>query len=348
VVVPFLNQTKLQEEVKKFTDINVLVVSQLRSWKEQDFIDEKITRGVWKEIVEKLQLNTGELQRVIQERDNARQQLEQAKIIFAPYIQAEEALLSTNYRFSSAVDKSSHGAVVEAIVMTTRKHVVVKLFYDLAKAKHEEHLLMYLDGKHCTIFLLDSFPLTHFYSYALVFKKYNMCKNYNQNNIKHWMWQLLEAVEYCHSKKVLHRDISPGNIFSCTKGTHNVLADFGLAILAEEKININETAGTMPYMAPEVIWCSGKSNYSFPADIWSVGVVYAEMLIRQRLFPTDFIEYAAAYTSFSDNRMAYIRQKKNNLDSTAIDLLLKLLETEPHQRITAQQAQQHLYFQTPD
>jgi len=59
VVVPFLNQTKLQEEVKKFTDINVLVVSQLRSWKEQDFIDEKITRGVWKEIVEKLQLNTG-------------------------------------------------------------------------------------------------------------------------------------------------------------------------------------------------------------------------------------------------------------------------------------------------
>jgi len=69
-------------------------------------------------------------------------------------------------------------------------------------------------------------------------------------------YQVLEAVEYLHSKRVVHRDIKPENILVTKDKQRAVLADFNVAKLndglKEEKMTmITRSAGTMAFVAPE-------------------------------------------------------------------------------------------------
>ncbi|KAG2424299.1 hypothetical protein HXX76_014677 [Chlamydomonas incerta] len=105
---------------------------------------------------------------------------------------------------------------------------------------------------------------------------------------------LLSAVHHMHGSGILHRDIKPENVlFTSTRVPK--LADLGLAIdMREERPNSN--AGTLDYMAPEVLSCplkrspqENKDNPSAPgygpeADAWALGAVTYEMLVGQPPF----------------------------------------------------------------
>lgn len=83
-------------------------------------------------------------------------------------------------------------------------------------------------------------------------------------------FQLIQAVSYCHSKEILHRDIKLENILIDEK--MNVkLVDFGFACLGNSKGKNWTYCGTPGYMAPEVI--KKVSGNGMPADIWACGVV---------------------------------------------------------------------------
>ncbi|GLC46038.1 hypothetical protein PLESTB_001025300 [Pleodorina starrii] len=105
---------------------------------------------------------------------------------------------------------------------------------------------------------------------------------------------LLSAVHHMHSKGILHRDIKPENVLFTADRTPK-LADLGLAIdMREERPNSN--AGTLDYMAPEVLSCplkrtpeENKDDPSAPgygpeADAWALGAVTYEMLVGQPPF----------------------------------------------------------------
>ncbi len=87
--------------------------------------------------------------------------------------------------------------------------------------------------------------------------------------------QLMSAVAYLESKGIVHRDIKPENIL--IKDGQVKLADFGLAraIKIEDQegqdhmISFFTFAGTLHYMAPEIIRCE---KYPYKCDVWSVGV----------------------------------------------------------------------------
>ena len=100
-------------------------------------------------------------------------------------------------------------------------------------------------------------------------------KNYTdfgENNMGQIIHQLLKALSFIHSKKIIHRDIKPENIlFSDKRNLFSLkLIDFGLATSEQEK----KTAGTPSYMAPEMI----DGNGTYVSDIWSVGVIVYQML----------------------------------------------------------------------
>ena len=97
------------------------------------------------------------------------------------------------------------------------------------------------------------------------------------NEIAVWVAQLAMGLKEMHQLYVLHRDIKPENILVTMDGSQRVVkyTDFGLAIEIEETTSRQYgCAGTAEHMAPEV---ASRQPYSFPADIWSLGVIFLEV-----------------------------------------------------------------------
>ncbi|KAF2541107.1 hypothetical protein F2Q68_00030073 [Brassica cretica] len=83
--------------------------------------------------------------------------------------------------------------------------------------------------------------------------------------------QLIDGVDYCHSKGVYHRDLKPENLLLDSQGNLKI-SDFGLSALPEQGVTIlKTTCGTPNYVAPEVL--SHKGYNGAVADVWSCGVI---------------------------------------------------------------------------
>ncbi|MDV2502910.1 MAG: serine/threonine-protein kinase [bacterium] len=88
-----------------------------------------------------------------------------------------------------------------------------------------------------------------------------------------WMVQVVEALRYAHSRDVVHRDLKPDNLLLSAEDAVKV-ADFGLARILRPTEEARTRAGTVPYMAPEHL----KGQATFLSDLWSLGVVFYELL----------------------------------------------------------------------
>jgi mitogen-activated protein kinase kinase 3 len=85
--------------------------------------------------------------------------------------------------------------------------------------------------------------------------------------------QIIPPLDFMHSHHMVHRDIKPANILMATSGDAKV-SDFGISAFIDNTIAQCHTfLGTVTYMSPERI--DGKP-YSFPADIWAVGLTLLE------------------------------------------------------------------------
>ncbi|BDD56518.1 hypothetical protein MAP00_001966 [Monascus purpureus] len=101
---------------------------------------------------------------------------------------------------------------------------------------------------------------------------------YGAADVKAWMGMLTRGVWFCHENFVLHRDIKPNNLLIASDGEVK-LADFGLArSFADPYLNMTHQVITRWYRPPELLY--GARQYSGAVDIWSVGMVFAELLLR--------------------------------------------------------------------
>jgi calcium-dependent protein kinase len=93
-------------------------------------------------------------------------------------------------------------------------------------------------------------------------------KRFSEKKLAEYMRSLFSAIQHCHSNGVIHRDIKIENIM-ITSDDSVRLIDFGLSKIKTDDENFYEVAGTIDYMAPEVL----AGNCDMSADIWSLGVV---------------------------------------------------------------------------
>jgi cyclin-dependent kinase 7 len=106
---------------------------------------------------------------------------------------------------------------------------------------------------------------------------------YGAAEIKAWMGMLCRAVYYCHSNFILHRDIKPGNLLIAADGEVK-LADFGLArSFAEPGYQMTNNVVTLWYRSPELLF--GATHYGGAVDMWSVGVVFTDLIARRAFLP---------------------------------------------------------------
>ncbi|CAI2373339.1 unnamed protein product [Moneuplotes crassus] len=142
--------------------------------------------------------------------------------------------------------------------------------------------------------------------------------------------QTLNGLAYLHlCDKSVHRDIKPDNIL-INKNGEVKLTDFGIAKILDESLDLCKTwVGTAHYMSPERM--SGE-KYSFPGDIWALGIILIEMAIGEYPYPfsANYIEMLN-YIKTTDT----VSLMREEFSEEFTDFLLKCLEKDPEQRGTA-------------
>ena len=110
--------------------------------------------------------------------------------------------------------------------------------------------------------------------------------HFPEAQIRKWFIQMATALDYIHSKKIVHRDLKTQNIF-LTKTGDVKIGDFGICRVFSKSDELASTSvGTPYYIAPEV--CKGEL-YSYKADIWSLGCILYELCTLQRPFKGESI-----------------------------------------------------------
>ncbi|XP_068598175.1 caM kinase-like vesicle-associated protein [Brachionichthys hirsutus] len=167
---------------------------------------------------------------------------------------------------------------------------------------------------------------------------------YSERDTSNVMRQVLEAVAYLHSLKIVHRNLKLENLvyFNRLKHSKIVISDFQLAKL--ENGLIKDPSGTPEYLAPEVV---GRQRYGRPVDCWAIGVIMYILLSGNPPFYDDTDE------DDPDNRDRNLFLKIlsgdyefdspywNDISDSAQTLVASLMEVDQDQRLTAQEAIGH-------
>ncbi|KAF9216530.1 hypothetical protein BGZ59_009238 [Podila verticillata] len=166
-------------------------------------------------------------------------------------------------------------------------------------------------------------------------------QKFTEEETRHVIRQILEGVKYLHDRGIVHRDLKPENVLVMDKDDMTVkISDFGFAKMVGERVFYNTICGTPSYAAPEVL---KSGEYGKAVDMWSLGVVLYICLCGFPPFSDDLappklrIQVLQSMYSFPSPYW-------DNVSDEAVDLVQGLLQANPDERLTVDEALDHIWM----
>ena len=146
-----------------------------------------------------------------------------------------------------------------------------------------------------------------------------------EDQIWKWFVEIVAAVKYIHSRKIIHRDIKVENIF--ISSDNNVkLGDFGISKSLENSMDLAQSGvGTPYYLSPEI--CQGL-KYNFKTDIWMMGCLLYELSTLKKPFKSESIKILIQNIIYKEPEPI----ANTNYSDTLIELISIMLKKQPEKR----------------
>jgi len=279
------------------------------------------------------------------------------------------------YTIRKKIGEGTYGAVYEVASISGKRLAIKENFLypstDFAGSLREMDFLLRLRG-HPNIVYLDSVatrcPFTNprqhtdpetkpdkiYFVMEYVEKNLRnfIYSSYDPNLVKKYMADILLGIEYMHSKKIIHRDLKPSNILWIPRTQDNLggikICDMGMCRNISSQGRYTPRVVSCWYRAPEI--CSDK-DYTEKSDMWSVGLVFFEMITRRALLD-GYEDHNSQLLRGIQN--AFSRPLDNLLGNNPLrnyvgypqllDMLGHLLQPDPSLRYSATAALNHPYF----
>ena len=291
-----------------------------------------------------------------------------------------------NYIVEAKIGRGRYSDVYEGICKKSNEKVVLKILKPITKVKIKREIYILETLKKCPniVQITDVIKEKDSEIFCIICKSISGIELKNcyigmtPQDIKYYMHKIIECLEYSHRKRIIHRDIKLTNIAINSETKELNIYDWGLSDFYIKDYKYTLTIGSRYYKAPELFMEYKKYDYSI--DMWSVGCMFGAMIFqldvlfqgnsnqdqliiiakrfgfdkinnflekhkRECFLPQKIIKKIKNYKE--GNWDEYINDKNKHLiNKDALDLLNKLLEIDPEQRIKAKDALNHPYFKS--
>ncbi|XP_054808960.1 casein kinase II subunit alpha-2 [Prosopis cineraria] len=287
-----------------------------------------------------------------------------------------------DYEVVRKVGRGKYSEVFEGINVNSNERCVIKILKPVKKKKikREIKILQNLCGGPNIVKLLDIVRDQHSKTPSLIFEYVNstdfkvLYPTLTDYDIRYYIYELLKALDYCHSQGIMHRDVKPHNVMIDHELRKLRLIDWGLAEFYHPGKEYNVRVASRYFKGPELL--VDLQDYDYSLDMWSLGCMFAGMIFRKEPFfyghdnhdqlvkiakvlGTDELNaYLSKYHLELDPQLdalvgrhsrkpwsKFINADNQHLVSPeAIDFLDKLLRYDHQDRLTAREAMAHAYF----
>jgi len=287
-----------------------------------------------------------------------------------------------HYEVVRKVGRGKYSEVFEGVNVTNNTKCIIKILKPVKKKKikREIKILQNLCGGTNIIRLLDIVRDPQSKTPSLIFEYVNntdfksLYPTLTDYDIRYYIFELLKALEYCHSNGIMHRDVKPHNVMIDHEKRQLRLIDWGLAEFYHLEREYNVRVASRYFKGPELL--VDLQDYDYSLDMWSLGCMFAGMIFRKEPFfhghdnydqlvkivkvlgTDELFDYLDKYNLELDPHFdgilgrhtrkpwtKFITPENQHLVTPeAIDLLDKLLRYDHQERLSPVEAMQHLYF----